>query len=638
MRYTLRAGLAVALLGGFYLLCAGVVGFLVLLAYIAAELGGSRVPGMLLILILFVVYSLGTAIVASLKSVDDPDDGLTLTPEAQPELWNRVRELSREVRTRAPDEILLTPDVNASVVEHAKLLGLIPGRRRMRIGVPLLLAMTESQLYAVLGHELGHYSGRHTRMAVVTYRGSEALSRAVHELGTTSVIGRVFRMYFVLFLRVSNAVSRRQEIEADAVAARAVGRDAIVEALRHLAPLGAAWEEFLQQYVWPAHRVGLRPQLTAEGFLDFLDDPVRREQLAEIRDGDEPVLETIFDSHPPTAQRIARLQRLPDDRRRDDGTPGYAVLNDPDATMSAFFASLYDDRGAPLEPASWELIGEKIGHRHAESGAGVLVRSVQGQPHWNGRPVTLSGIASELRSGRGAELADRAFETRNSDEMKAVAGLMVGSVLGAGLVNRGLARYPLDWSGRRGRLVDVDGNHLDLGAIGDRAVRSRAGVAEWLGIAEDYGLPLDDPLEFPEPEPDTSVPPEPLACVAPVKFGWASAILMPSTRGIAIFRPRGVQERIAVFFSQMSGGASAKLARLVLRSPFEKALQRRGAELLTWEDIASVRSDRKTLKRLAVTITLLTGEVRRIKLYRHTDEAGYPWQVVAHFLGPRFEG
>jgi Zn-dependent protease with chaperone function len=105
--------------------------------------------------------------------------GVMVTDRDEPALWERVRFLARAVGTRAPSRIYLVPDVNAVVWENARLLGLIPGRRSMMIGMPLLIALTPAQSDAVIAHELGHYGNRDTRLGALDHRARESVMPAV---------------------------------------------------------------------------------------------------------------------------------------------------------------------------------------------------------------------------------------------------------------------------------------------------------------------------------------------------------------------------------------------------------------------------------------------------------------------------
>ncbi|MFI7035223.1 M48 family metallopeptidase [Microbispora rosea] len=87
-----------------------------------------------------------------MRSRPEPPTGLPLPADRAPMLWATVRELEAEARTRIPEEIWLTAEVNAAVQEESRLLGLAGGRRRLYVGLPLLQTMTVGQMRAVLAH------------------------------------------------------------------------------------------------------------------------------------------------------------------------------------------------------------------------------------------------------------------------------------------------------------------------------------------------------------------------------------------------------------------------------------------------------------------------------------------------------
>src|SRR5215472_7321018 len=100
-------------------------------------------------------------------------------------------------------------------------------RQVMALGLPLIQVVTVSELEAVVAHEFGHYAGGDARQAWV-YRTREKIGRTL----TTLRSGwRLLRMPFVLygrlFIRVTQALSRRQEYAADQLAARLVGAQAL---------------------------------------------------------------------------------------------------------------------------------------------------------------------------------------------------------------------------------------------------------------------------------------------------------------------------------------------------------------------------------------------------------------------------
>src|SRR5258705_1515010 len=168
---TLRAAVSVVMLLGFYVLALAIIGALgvasVLLWQEHAGSGATKVA--------FFTLAAGAGIVAALWRVlrpkPEPMTGVPVVRSQAPQLWHTVHELAATAKTRVPDEIVLIPMVNAAVSEDARLLGLLGGRRRLYLGVPLLQALTVAQLRAILAHELGHYSGQHTRLGAIAYRG-----------------------------------------------------------------------------------------------------------------------------------------------------------------------------------------------------------------------------------------------------------------------------------------------------------------------------------------------------------------------------------------------------------------------------------------------------------------------------------
>jgi hypothetical protein len=179
MGATLRAARALVLLVGFYLLSVFVLAALVGIDWLLYRYAPTSVAVKLSV----VSVLLAVPVIRGLFMLRTPKAeeiaGLPVTEADEPELWRTVRELAAEVGTRAPSRIVLTADVNAAVAEDARLLGLLPGPRRLYLGVPLMQGLSEAQLRAVLAHELGHYSNSDTRLAALTVRGRAQVLRTI---------------------------------------------------------------------------------------------------------------------------------------------------------------------------------------------------------------------------------------------------------------------------------------------------------------------------------------------------------------------------------------------------------------------------------------------------------------------------
>ena len=213
----------------------------------------------------------------------------------------------------------------------------------MFLGAALLIGLTRQQLRAVLAHELGHYSGRHTALGALTYRGKEAIGRVLTDL-EGSFVRTPLELYGRLYLAVSQTVNRRQELEADRLSAELVGSATAAEALQQSDALDPAWRLFLDRYVAPGEDVGCRPRDLFDGFRRFVADPERQRQLAEVRANLQDPPRSIYDSHPPTTERLAAFRALDaGGGQADTSEPAATLLRDPQADLARLGEALYQD-------------------------------------------------------------------------------------------------------------------------------------------------------------------------------------------------------------------------------------------------------------------------------------------------------
>ncbi|WP_301652474.1 M48 family metallopeptidase [Streptomyces arenae] len=394
-----RAALALGLLIGFYALA-----LLVLVVLALLDVFLARGPGITVMTVegwlgsLAVAWCVGRVVLLSLGPGDVPDEipGLPVTPEEQPGLWRRVGELADRVGTRPPVEIRVTPGAGAMVQEEARWLGLVPGERRLFLGVALLIGLPENELDAVLAHELGHYARHDTRLGALVWALHRRLLGTVRTLrqraareeaeeratsaaraarrraagrpprpergsarGPDHYLAVVFSAYAALCLRLTEAVSRRQEYAADHTAAVIAGRDAMVAALRRVPALDALDDRYLRDYALMGREARLLPPWGQfhGGLEHLLADDERRERLKPWdrtpRPEDTHEERSPYDSHPPTADRIAALRALPDDGCGATSVrrPALALLRAPDGLLAAL-----EQRVLGAEMLSWRRV------------------------------------------------------------------------------------------------------------------------------------------------------------------------------------------------------------------------------------------------------------------------------------------
>ncbi|MEV4254589.1 M48 family metallopeptidase, partial [Spirillospora sp. NPDC049652] len=399
MTTTLRAALALALLAGFYVL----VG-LVLAAAVAADAlylaHPSHLAALKIVIVLTVAaFALLRALLVVGRKKGDDSYGRIVGPEQEPELWREVTALAAAVGTAPPDEIRLVPDVNAAVMEETSWLGLRAKRRRMFVGLPLLGVLTRSELASVLGHELGHYSGAHTRLGQPTYRGRVALIRTIGGLGNHPFVQRLFVWYAKLYFRVSEAVSRRQELEADEFAVRIAGRRAASEALTKVHIAGAAWSAYGSEYLPLIGPAEARPTELYGGLRRLLAGQ-RDRFLAEANAAET----SAYDSHPALADRLAAIARQPESPVQVDDRPAATVLRDPAAAEQAVEADLWSERALALPAVPWDELVARAMYRAANAEA-VSDLLVAAQRIDRAPEPTLGGAVAAVSAGRFSELA-----------------------------------------------------------------------------------------------------------------------------------------------------------------------------------------------------------------------------------------
>ena len=499
MRYTLRAVLAVAMLLGVYALALGVVGGLLYAVYQVVVHGFTGIALVKLVLLAGVVsVAVGRGLWAGLRRHGDDDEpGVVLTELDQPRLWTEVCYLAEQVDTRPPDEIRLVPDVNAAVSETSRWLGLVPGVRRMYIGVPLLVGLTSLQMRSVLAHELGHYSGRHTSLAGVTYRGQESLRRIILHLGPGSWLGRLFGWYARGYVAVASSVNRRQELEADAHGARLAGKGVAISALNELPAIAAGWSFFVQNYASHGSEQGRRPRELFEGFQQLWATPERQLQLDEVRAEPAPVERSVYDTHPTTPERVDFLSRLDAPDEADESGPAIELLHHAPATLRRLEEWMY--AGTPVVAAQWEELVTAGLASQTRSNAAALIESMEQGGDSKG---DLGKVMEALRLGWAADLAAPLMpEGASDDERRLVAGRLVGDLMADALIQSGRASYRFSWADVR-PLVDREGAPLDPWGPAHEAAQSPEAVRALFEWCRKHQVPTDyRPAPAPEDTP-----------------------------------------------------------------------------------------------------------------------------------------
>jgi heat shock protein HtpX len=363
-----RKGLSLA--ARFIAAIALTIGFYALALAIALSLIGLPIYGWVeagkgnIWLTIFALVT-GVSILAALvpRALEFEPPGPWIEPRDEPRLMAAVEEMARSTGQPMPDETYVTLQVNAAVTEVPNGL-LRPRRRVLIVGLPLLHLLTERGLSGVLAHEFGHYAGGDTRLGPWIWRTRETILRTIDRLtdDDDGLFDRAIRAPFIwygkAFMRITNALSRRAEFAADAVAASRVGRDAYVTALRDIHALAPAFDLYWEDEIEPAISAGYRPPVLA-GFSRFVStERIRSAAAAHLELELAEARTDPYDSHPSLAERIAALDALAPGSSDHSG-PAHALLESDELLEQRTFAG-WRVEGEPLAPLSWEDAAERV--------------------------------------------------------------------------------------------------------------------------------------------------------------------------------------------------------------------------------------------------------------------------------------
>lgn len=359
-----RAFLAIALMIGFYGLAISIAAFLLYLPY-AELMYADRIHVKLLI-----GCVAGAAIV--LWSIVPRADrfvapGPRLVPGQQPRLFELLESISRATGQTMPREVYLVPDVNAFVTSRGGIMG-FGSRRVMGLGLPLMQILTVSQFRAVICHEFGHYHGGDVSLGPWIHKTRTAIGRTVKSLAEadSNILKKPFEWYGLVFLRVTQAISRAQEFAADALAARVCGATHLIEGLKRVDAAAFAYPHYFLSEVLPILDRGRRPPI-AEGLTGFLSASGVQRTMKMVTETELEKGQThAFDSHPSTKDRIAALESIPpaptDQATPDADEPAISLLEDISRLEGELLAQMFSNPEAvmAMEPVAWEEAGREV--------------------------------------------------------------------------------------------------------------------------------------------------------------------------------------------------------------------------------------------------------------------------------------
>ncbi|TLX72982.1 hypothetical protein E9993_16065 [Labilibacter sediminis] len=188
-----------------------------------------------------------------------------------PDIWEFVYQICKETGAPKPKNIYVDPDVNAYVAYSNMWLSLfMPVRKELTIGLGLVSCLNLSEFKAVISHEFGHFSQR--SMTIGSYintantiihdmifsrdKWDEILEKwqqldfrlsfaAYILMPVIWLIRQLLNLFYQLLNILYSSLSREMEFNADKVAVKTSGSEAIVSGLWKLNYGYEAWNKTL---------------------------------------------------------------------------------------------------------------------------------------------------------------------------------------------------------------------------------------------------------------------------------------------------------------------------------------------------------------------------------------------------------
>ena len=197
--------------------------------------------------IFFVLGALG-AILPGLRVKVPPPEGVDVTHETAPDLYELVEQIRRDLRAPRLARITLVATSGAFVCEVPRLGILGWNRIYLALGLPILLTHTPEEVEAVVAHELAHVARRDAGGLAGLRSSFDRWCRLYTRLDETEHWSGVFfrpflRRYLPHLERELLAFKRWSEYEADRVSAEVAGAGPAAIGLVRETLLGAHLDE-----------------------------------------------------------------------------------------------------------------------------------------------------------------------------------------------------------------------------------------------------------------------------------------------------------------------------------------------------------------------------------------------------------
>jgi Zn-dependent protease with chaperone function len=232
-------------------------------------------------------------------------EGEILTPEAEPNLWARVKGIAARMETAPPDFIVAGIDDNFFVSQSPMTVsGQELKGRILFISLPLLRILDEREADAVLAHELAHFRGGDTKSGAQL--GPKLVQFGAYMADVSGMyIGYILWLYRLILEFALKRQSRLREFIADRAAAKATSAQALMHSLIKISAY-SGYRAVIENQLFSFDEGHSGPLGIAAKVASGLNAYARSPKFIDnMHLGSVP---HPFDSHPPLNERMKNVQ------------------------------------------------------------------------------------------------------------------------------------------------------------------------------------------------------------------------------------------------------------------------------------------------------------------------------------------
>lgn len=285
------------------------------------------------------------------SKTDSEEYGVEVDASSAPELMGLIGDAARQVGVDMPLHVYIRPDVNAAAFYDKPLRSIYkPSSLNLALGAPLFLMLSQQELKAVIGHELGHFAQSELRQGVTAWYACSFINRILDErhidnplierwcvhdnanwrywgIATYNMIQRIRKGIYGLFrfvARADNEMKRCMELDADKWSARVAGCRFAVSAhykIKHLGVVNHEFESLVSQMyskgekipsdIYDCFRKLLGPMQHRMGTETDYSELKTWEQVSVMRSRVE--IRSVWETHPDSGLRVAAMKSVDND-------------------------------------------------------------------------------------------------------------------------------------------------------------------------------------------------------------------------------------------------------------------------------------------------------------------------------------